>query len=256
MIFQASAVGSIALDLLNKHNHMRVHSIFNNGFNIVNDSNDLIFVGTNKNGYFPFGITIDKNTMHYAKEYLSVGDTVKNNRRGIDHKDFMIVLNQADIVKYEKVQPQAVDVDALTAVVNEFNFDKYTDSDFYPVKIREILDALNDETKPFPLKYLVGRGSGLTPSGDDMITGILYVDALSPFVSEKHKKTLSNYLNETVTTIVSENFIKLALNGIFSSKITDLGKEVSKEAVEELLALGSSSGHDTLYGIYQTLNWR
>ena len=83
-------------------------------------------------------------------------------------------------------------MDAVTAVFIEFYFDKYADSDFYPRKMRDILDALSDETKPFPLKYLVGRGSGLTPSGDDMITGILYVDALSPFVSEKHKKTLNS----------------------------------------------------------------
>lgn len=254
MIFQVSAVGSIALDLLNQHNQMRVHSIFNNGFNIVTDSNDLIFVGTTKNGYFPFGVTIDKNTMHYAKEYLSVGHTVKVSRRGIDHKDFLIMLNQADLVKYDKVEDG--DTTAIKNVVNDFDFEKFNDSDFYPEKMSEILDALADENSDFPLKYLVGRGSGLTPSGDDMITGILYVDALDPFISESHKNTLASYLSETVTTIVSENFIKLALKGIFSSKITALGENPSKEAVEALVALGSSSGHDTLYGIYMTLNRR
>lgn len=254
MIYQASAVGSIALDLLSQNNRMRVHSIFNNGFNIVNDKNELIFIGTNKNGYFPFGITVDQYTMHHVKASLAVNDVVKTTVKGVDHKDFMIVLNQAEVNDYPVVESH--DTTELRTVVNEFNFDKYDGGDFSSEKMQEIVEALASPSSEFPLKYLVGRGSGLTPSGDDMITGMLFVDRLENFIDKKHKTILETYIKENVTTIVSQSFIKLALQGIFSTKISALRSAPTKENVEALIALGSSSGMDTLYGIYMTLNRR
>src|SRR5699024_6299205 len=87
MIYESSAIGEIALSLLKTNKAMRVHSIFKNGFNIVNDKNELIFIGTNKNGYFPFGITIDQYTIHHIKETLKVNDTVRLTKNGVNHND-------------------------------------------------------------------------------------------------------------------------------------------------------------------------
>lgn len=255
MIYQASAIGEIALSLLKTNSHLRVHSIFNNGFNIVNDKNDLIFVGTNKNGYFPFGITIDKYTIHHIKESLKVGDTVKANKAGIDHNDFMLMINNAELYSYETVN-QKNDVNDIKNIVGEYDFSRYRSSDFSEDKMKRIIADLENPVADFPLKYLVGRGQGLTPSGDDMITGMLYIDRIEPFIANIHRTALQSYISEPVTTIVSENFIRLALKGIFSRRITAIGDLPNKETVDALLELGSSSGWDTLYGIYITLNRR
>lgn len=255
MIYQASAIGEIALSLLKTNSRLSVHSIFNNGFNIVNDKNDLIFVGTNKNGYFPFGITIDKYTIHHIKESLKVGDVVKTNKAGIDHNDFMLMINSAALYSYETVN-QKNDVNDIKTIVNEYDFSDYRNSDFRFDIVETIISKLANAEADFPLKYLVGRGQGLTPSGDDIITGILYIDRLEPFIANIHRTALQSYINETVTTIVSENFIRLALKGIFSTRITAIGDSPNTDTVDALLELGSSSGRDTLYGMYITLNRR
>lgn len=52
------------------------------------------------------------------------------------------------------------------------------------------------------------------------------------------------------TTIISKNFINLALQGIFSSRISQFNDTVSDEAIQALIEVGSSSGKDILYGIY------
>ena len=254
MIYESSAIGEIALSLLKTNKAMRVHSIFNNGFNIVNDKNDLIFIGTDKNGYFPFGITINKYTMHYIKETLQVGDMLKTDASALNHHDFMLSNRQAKVYLYNKVNEN--NTDAIKSVVSSYDFCDYNNSDFSEEKLSCILRDLADSKADFPLAYLVGRGQGLTPSGDDIITGILYINCLEPFIAEKHLNSLKLYILESVTTIVSENFIRLALEGIFSRRITDIGETPDKKTVDALLELGSSSGRDTLYGIYMTLNRR
>lgn len=254
MIYESSAIGEIALSLLKTNKAMRVHSIFNNGFNIVNDKNDLIFIGTDKNGYFPFGITINKYTMHYIKETLQVGDVLKTDVSSLNHNDFMLTNRNAEVYVYSKVSKN--NTDEIKNIVSGYNFFTYNSSDFSEEKLNRILADLADSDADFPLAYLVGRGQGLTPSGDDIITGILYINCLDPFIAEKHLNSLESYLRESVTTIVSENFIRLALEGIFSRRITDIGKTPDKATVDALLELGSSSGRDTLYGIYMTLNRR
>lgn len=254
MIYESSAIGEIALSLLKTSKTMRVHSIFNNGFNIVNDKNDLIFIGTDKNGYFPFGITINKYTMHYIRESLQVGDMLKTDASGVNHKDFMLITKNSEVYLYSKVNKNTTD--AIKSVVSGYDFCDYNSSDFSEEKLNRIIADLGDPEADFPLAYLVGRGQGLTPSGDDIITGILYIDRLEPFIAQKHLDQLSSYIRESVTTIVSESFIKLALQGIFSRRITDIGDSPGKDTVDALLELGSSSGRDTLYGIYMTLNRR
>lgn len=254
MIYESSAIGEVALSLLKTNKAMRVHSIFNNGFNIVNDKNDLIFIGTDKNGYFPFGITINKYTMHYIKETLQVGDVLKTDAASLQHNDFMLINRNAEVYLYCKVSESSTD--AIKDVVSSYDFSSYSSGDFSREKLNSILLDLTDSDADFPLAYLVGRGQGLTPSGDDIITGILYINCLEPFIAEKHLSSLSAYIRGSVTTIVSENFIRLALGGIFSRRITDIGKTPDKETVDALLELGSSSGRDTLYGIYMTLNRR
>ena len=64
-----------------------------------------------------------------------------------------------------------------------------------------------------------------------MITGILYVHCLEPFIAGKHLETLSSYIRENVTTIVSESFIRLALDGIFSRRITDIGDSPGTDSI-------------------------
>lgn len=254
MIYSASVAGSAALHLLKTERELIIHSVFNNGMNLVNNNGDLCFIGTNKNGYFPFGITLDS---HNVKEILSkskVKDKITINRQELRHKNYSIMMNQVEELRPDYDFSNA-DINALLENFKAIDFSNYHDSDFNHDKMHALLDALKSYSPNLEqeLRYFIGRGNGLTPSGDDIITGILYGDALVPFIDDKSYGLIERLYNEDLTTMVSKNFVRLALNGIFSSKITDLQKNPSVETMQSLIELGSSSGLDTLYGISETL---
>ena len=53
-----------------------MHSIFNKGFNIVNDAQELVFIGTDENGMFPFGILIDQQTKQSLLKEIALNQQI------------------------------------------------------------------------------------------------------------------------------------------------------------------------------------
>lgn len=108
------------------------------------------------------------------------------------------------------------------------------------------------------LTRLLGLGIGLTPSGDDFLCGLL---ALSSFAGGRHS-TFARTLREKVrerpedTNRISRAFLQCALEGHYSRAITRLFSDAARspEALalhhaEDFLAIGHTSGMDTLAGI-------
>nr|WP_269669667.1 DUF2877 domain-containing protein [Mammaliicoccus sciuri] len=125
--------------------------------------------------------------------------------------------------------------------------------------MQHVLNALefgNDEQVEEQYRYLIGRGQGLTPSGDDMLTGILFIHFIHPFINNNHLERLNILLQSSLTTLVGETFLKCAASGQFSSKISNLQHDPSIARLDQLLKVGSSSGRDTLYGMYVALTLR
>ena len=128
------------------------------------------------------------------------------------------------------------------------------------------------------LARLIGLGIGLTPSGDDFLCGVLAGLILtgqteSTFAKSLHK-TIAEHLNDTVD--VSAAFLRCALKGQFSLAVNHLlvntACESSQDAsyvkcnhpialliadvptiTENFLAIGHSSGTDTLCGVLYAL---
>ena len=128
------------------------------------------------------------------------------------------------------------------------------------------------------LARLIGLGIGLTPSGDDFLCGVLAGLILtgqteSTFAKSLHK-TIAEHLNDTVD--VSAAFLHCALKGQFSLAVNHLlvntGCESPQDTsyvkcnpqitpgianvpaiTENFLAIGHSSGTDTLCGILYAL---
>lgn len=104
---------------------------------------------------------------------------------------------------------------------------------------------------------VLGKGPGLTPGNDDTVLGMLLcawfdrridVTRLSAFFAA------SRPLDE-LTTLVSVNYLRFAVQGIFSSPLQQFASALSGEcslpaAVSELLEIGHTSGTDTLLGIW------
>ena len=99
-------------------------------------------------------------------------------------------------------------------------------------------------------RFIIGRGQGLTPTGDDILTGMLFVHFMKPFIFDGNLKIIQELIQEQLTTIVATAFLDSALKKLFSSKILVLQQQPTVYHMNQLLEVGSSSGKDTLYGIF------
>lgn len=120
------------------------------------------------------------------------------------------------------------------------------------------------------LSGLIGVGTGLTPSGDDFMTGVLSTfKALPQCFNHKLISSLSNSVcsRRNNTNEISNAFIDCALRGQFSKAIIDLydsvcsdnvqasgiGQETIYNLLDSFLDIGHTSGIDTLTGIFWSM---
>lgn len=123
--------------------------------------------------------------------------------------------------------------------------------------------AVKEENKKLLEKeviQLIGYGNGLTPSGDDFLTGFLLVanSVNYPFV------TLRNSLNETVsrnlkrTNDISQHQLLHGIEGIALEPVMTFLRELYQEEIDsiqldnslnQVISIGSSSGSDMIAGI-------
>ncbi len=107
------------------------------------------------------------------------------------------------------------------------------------------------------ISFLVGRGLGLTPSGDDFLNGLLYCLALC----NQYQSPRAIFFREAIlsairarSTTISANLAECAAAGevderIFNAASYLINGQLSEEAVVDgILAWGSSSGTDTIAG--------
>lgn len=108
--------------------------------------------------------------------------------------------------------------------------------------------------------WLIGRGPGLTPSGDDMLIGVLAVlfasgVALSPQPFLPPADQLAH-----LTTSVSCSYLNSARHGEFSTPVLRLLRRLQSERsphfpIQRLLGMGHTSGADTLLGMAMAQRW-
>ncbi|MBD3217837.1 MAG: DUF2877 domain-containing protein [candidate division Zixibacteria bacterium] len=113
---------------------------------------------------------------------------------------------------------------------------------------------------------LIGKGPGLTPSGDDFLIGWLFgfyglTGTLFPGINlEMMRKRCLRYVAGN-TTILSESLIEYAFHGCFSEllhnameSLTEWESDEIPAAVSKMLDWGGSSGVDTLTGLITAFN--
>lgn len=272
--------------LLSRRPIGRVHSIFENGINLAMED-ALIFVGTTKNGRVPFGIHMGQESVRRLRFYIKFNDEVVARTPDMlqfCHPQYPVTLDlsQATPFHYEIgacryssfLDLFHVDTFMKTCLTwgmttgLDVEWDRFLASDYRPgdrqyATIRQteqLLDALlSDEVQAIeaPLRYFLGRGPGLTPSGDDFLIGLLAVHRLTGAFNSAFVPILHHILEtEAITTDVSKAYLLHALHGRFSDKITRvLNAMVMKDAsyfqtrLSLLLQTGHSSGIDTAFGI-------
>ncbi len=108
------------------------------------------------------------------------------------------------------------------------------------------------------LRRFIGLGEGLTPSGDDLLVGLLAMwqaaGEVGPWDSPVARQQLLEYM-QTHTTILSAEFLRCALEGHFAEPLLRLvrsllvGSPAWQAHAAALAAVGHSSGVDTMVGM-------
>lgn len=130
--------------------------------------------------------------------------------------------------------------------------------------VREIVMATRqlDPASISAIETLIGLGSGLTPSGDDLLAG--YMAGLwctvrkqsdrARFLTELGKRVIDL---SVCTNDISRTYLYHAVHGQVSSRLTGLAEAISRaeepvrllESAEEAMQNGATSGMDTVTGL-------
>lgn len=108
------------------------------------------------------------------------------------------------------------------------------------------------------LVHLIGLGIGLTPSGDDFLTGICAGLLLCHLEDLAFSDIIRRLIHEHITDTndISGAFLTCALDGQFSQSVNSLWQkpeQSSAEILESFAKIGHSSGVDSLCGIFYVL---
>ncbi|MCS4485916.1 DUF2877 domain-containing protein [Staphylococcus americanisciuri] len=249
MIFDTNVIGSEVFKFVNAGD-LIIHSVFNKGFNIINERREIIFIGTAENGLFPFGINVVPQTKRQLLDDIQVGNEVKVKNHCLYFNRHIVRLNGEIINFKDKLIKNLAFIDEIKKV----DFSGYAHTDFNKRQVDLLLTDLTSDNDEGMLHYFIGRGNGLTPTGDDILVGMLFVHCLTPFIVPSKIALIKKILQEDCTTLVSKQILNLALEGIFSSCLIDLLNEPSLSlSITRLLNVGSSSGKDTAYGIFSAI---
>ena len=126
-------------------------------------------------------------------------------------------------------------------------------------KIQELYRAFKSNDKDYivmSLKRWIGRGRGLTPSGDDFLQGILFVNEMYPILSKRFKEGIGDLIEKGYTTDISKNYFISALQGLYTEPLLQFYKALEKQdivgirkSVIGILRFGHTSGVDIVTGL-------
>lgn len=261
----------------------KVHSTFANGLNI-SFGDRLLFIGTKKNGQLPFGIHLQMDALKQLlalirKQESFVWDATKQQLHGVTAPVIVSLQNAtpftnelphipvhfilASFPTILSVVMEEGEQTGLDIVAESFlweyaqQIDPQTEVE---QKMRYLLAHISSKNRQeivSVLRYFIGRGKGLTPSGDDTFVGLLAVHHAANICSPSFLALLTELVEkERLTTDVGREYLRYALKGNFSSTIVDIMNDIKEENttmlalhLRELLSMGHHSGLDTAFGM-------
>lgn len=226
-IIRAKSISNFAYKHLHDSQVIRIHSVFDKSMNLMCD-NELIYIGSRA---LPFGIQIDEfnrirnaSWVYFNNDalYFNVGTVVEEVR--IDGVDYIQDIHQG----------------ILKGIEWKIRY------------LKEHIDSVPLES----LKNYLGRGIGLTPSGDDFIVGLYSVSfcdsKLERLMSELNRVNFSEY-----TTSISAQYLEMARLARFNPDLISLLETddffLFEDLFHRILNIGASSGKDTLEGVLKGL---
>jgi hypothetical protein len=257
-----------------------VHSAFNRTFNIkCLENGDLYTIACRKLDNGPNTLIIDVNNMKLLEIEVNDWVRIENNHLNIGDK---LIVSIDKAYTWESVLPifpsnveiLKRNVKKMKEFINIHGVGGGIKKNFKPqnpfeaevsnmLEKRTLLllnELLNDQIS-YALPHavsLIGLGPGLTPSGDDFLTGLFTTFNIknSPFYP--YRSFCEDVLKRarTLTNDISYMTLKKAANGKVRESIISLLNAILVEddqdlilSLNKLLNIGSSSGTDIAYGI-------
>ncbi|SEK52163.1 Protein of unknown function [Carnobacterium iners] len=251
----------------------KVHSIFKNGFNLMSGK-QLLFIGTDKNGELPFSLHLTARDTKVILKEISIGDTFHYDYEKKVMTIHQLVLSFDYCYVYDSILPlqQKISLNQIDSTLEEAEkilelngFKKqlplfFTTIDYDESFMKSIEGLFSNEEKTLKesMLYFIGRGMGLTPSGDDLLVGLLSIDSGYPLLDERFRSIIIELLEtKSLTTIVAETYLRYAAQHKYSTTIVSFVGELNenpsgnqlKVDFKTILTNGSTSGLDTMTGM-------
>lgn len=246
----------------------QILNLFDHSFNIAFEE-ELLNVASSRLDCSSFGLVLPETDFENLRAALLIGDRVKRQADRLTIYSslgdvFEIVLSRLKQIDLRLTSVQA-DPELLAIIMK--TLDEFSIRDNAGLVLDEhtqkVLDTL---TTPFlPPKefertanFLIGRGRGLTPSGDDILLGYLLTFMLFGWPTYDDLFESSTLLNKT--TLVSANYLRMLNQGMVSETLQRFGKAVQYRNIQHLrlsisrmTEIGATSGYDTLMGVQLAL---
>jgi hypothetical protein len=267
----SSSLAPDVSDWLATSRHPRILQVFEHACNLINERREVISIVTPQIGNGPFNLVVADNIcfldnfnlgspISISPAQLILGSLIirkENAKLWNPQPDWeMLHIKRDDVLNQIKQLP-------ITNYVKHGGFDclplNHLSLPYVQSLISSLSSALAKEDISNAKKItskLAGLGSGLTPSGDDSITGALYAAWIlhPPDVSRVLAQEIAD-LAAPLTTSLSAAWLKAAGKGeagIVWHEFFDalLSKDWARieESKKKILAVGATSGADALAG--------
>lgn len=234
--------------LLESKQTLRFHSIFDKGLNLIVDET-LVFISE---AHVPFGITLHPHMFQYFK-FVNEHTRIVHYHQQIHFDDLILDYGMAQVLDYTL---NTVSDIRYASVLYNFLINKENETGLgMPLnKVKDIQKIQGFYTRDYHhgVHYLCGRGKGLTPSGDDILLGVLACMQLFDRVDPKYVAAL-NTLNPDQTTAISNTYLYYAKRKQYAHVLREFLRSIEFGSLDTqmqcVLQYGHTSGIDTMAGI-------
>lgn len=246
----------------------RIHSAFRSSFNVM-FGEELLNFSTVGMSVAPHGCVLDKDKIDRVLKNPKTNDLVKIEEgiftfytRGVMIKLDLSPIEEIDLsIPALAISKKDIQKTPLYSILEDLSFSQYMGLN-NTERVLESTERLKQIKNHSPqeilqaIEYLIGRGNGLTPSGDDMLLGFSMIRlAFNPY------DVMINYLKEGLskrsTTAISQAYYDSLFAGYVNSIFLMLLQAVESKNELEIYQLvqlitryGHTSGYDTLFGFY------
>lgn len=213
-----------------------LHSRFSRAINFVHDNGELLTLYRYGNGIGPAGVLLGENAFSRC---AALSHIVKRNTR-IAGSGVTICLRRQLALRLTAAMMSPIDLRGYCSPTGLCG------------PLNQAIAWQPPHTDADLARWLIGRGPGLTPSGDDMLIGMLAVFHAAGLPVAAFLPPADQLA--ALTTSVSCSYLNSARVGEFATPVLRVMRclqrgRAAHRAIQRLLSLGHTSGADTLLGI-------